>query len=181
MENKIDKELKSERLLYRKLTLLDIDDMFEYTSNENCTYYLSWEAHTIKDQVATFIKNTLEEYKMSTTRFTWGIELIDENKLIGAISIFDISYFNKRVEISYILNPKYQGKGYMTEALNTIIRFIFNELDFIRVQARCSEDNLPSEKVMKKINMKYEGKLIKYWKIKNKHKNVLIYAKIKEK
>ena len=179
MKNKIEKELESDRLIFRKLTLFDVDDMFEFTSNKDCVYFLSWEAHIHKNQSLKFIKTTLEEYNISNSRFTWGIELKDENKLIGVISVFDISYINKRVEFSYILNPKYQGKGYMSEALNSIIEYIFNKIGFIRVQARCTDDNKSSEKLMKNIKMKYEGNLKKYWNIKGVFKNVLVYAKLK--
>jgi len=179
--NKIfDKNIKTERLLLRKLTIQDSNDMFEFTSNENCITYLSWEAHKEKDQALKFIKNTLLEYESRKTRFTWGIELISENKLIGVISIFDISYTNKRVEVSYILNPDYQSKGYMKETLNLLIHFIFNQTDFRRIQARCSEDNISSEKLMKSVSMQFEGKLREFWNIKGLFKDVLIYSIIKK-
>lgn len=179
MKNIFDILLSSERLLFRRITLLDVDDMFEYTSKKENINFLSWDEHKTKDQVIKFIKNTIKEYKESDFRYTWGIELKDSKKLIGVISIFNIRYQSKRVEVSYILNQSFQGKGYMNEALSAIIDFVLNELDFIRVQAKCTVDNLPSEKVMKKVDMEYEGKLMKYWKIKEEFKNVLLYAIVK--
>lgn len=179
MKNIFDKTLSSDRLYFRRISLLDVDDMFEYTSNKENINFLSWDEHKTKEQVIKFIKNTLIEYNESDSRYTWGIELKENKKLIGAISIFNIGYQSKRVEVSYILNQSFQGKGYMYEALISIIDFIMNDLNYIRVQAKCTVDNLPSEKVMKKVNMKYEGKLMKYWKIKEEFKNVLLYAIVK--
>ena len=69
----------------------------------------------------------------------------------------------------------------MSEALNGIIDFIFNQVGFVRFEARCSEDNLSSEKVLKSLGMNYEGKLLKFWNIKGIFKNVLVYAKLNEK
>lgn len=179
MNNIFDKKLSTERLLLRKITLGDVDDMFEYTSDEKNTQFLHWDTHISKEKVISFINNTIKEYDFENKRYTWGIELKNQKKLIGVVSVFDISYQSSRVEVSYILNSSFQGKGYITEALKNIIHFILNELNFIRVQAKCTDDNLPSEKVMRKVNMKNEGKLMKYWKINNEYKNVLLYAIVK--
>ena len=118
----------------------------------------------------------MDEYKNCDSRYTWGITLKENDKLIGVISVFFISYVSKRVEISYILNPNYQGKGYMKEALNGLVNFIFDELNFNRIQARCTAENEASLKVMKSLNMNYEGKLLDYWYIKDKFYDVLMYA-----
>lgn len=181
MKNIFDKKIESERLLFRRLSHKDTDDIFEYTSDIRSTQHLSWEPHRSKKQVTEFIDKSIQDYEANDQRYTWGISLKKVNKLIGVISIFNISHISKRVEVSYILNPSYQGKGYMTEALNSIIDFIFNELDFIRVEAKCTEANKASENLMKKVNMEYEGTLKKFWNIKNTFKNVLIYAIIKQK
>lgn len=171
-----DREIKSERLKLRKIRLSDLDDIFEYTSNPITTKFLFWKTHTNKKQTLKFINDTLNEYTESNSRYTWGITINDNKKLIGVASIFFISYLSKRVEISYILNPNYQGNGYMKEALTLIQDFIFNEVSFIRIQARCTEDNLASKKVMKSIGMELEGKLKKYWFLKNEYQNVDLFA-----
>ncbi len=179
--NKIfDRDIKSERLLLRRITLNDIDDIFEYTSDRECTEHLSWESHTKRNQAENFVKTTLNEYKESFTRFSWGIELIDENKLIGVLSFFDIRLLSLNAEVSYILNLKYQGKGFMREALMHSIEFLFKDKDFVRIQAKCTMDNLSSEKLMVNVGMTKEGVLRKFWNIKGKYKNVLIYSIIND-
>ena len=174
-----DKELKSDRLLLRRIGRDDINDIFEYTSNENNVFYLAWEAHKDKSNVTSFIEQSLNEYEFFKNRYSYGIELRESKKLIGVISIFDIKLESKQVEVSYILNQTFQGKGYASEALQKVIDFVLEDLNFIRVQAKCTEDNIASERIMEKCGLKYEGKLLKYWKIKGAHKNVLLYAKVK--
>jgi ribosomal-protein-alanine N-acetyltransferase len=49
-------------------------------------------------------------------------------------------------------------------------------MQFIRVQARCSTDNIDSEKVMQKAGMSFEGILKKYWILKGEIKDVKLYA-----
>lgn len=175
-----DKILNSKRLKLRRIKKEDVVDIFEYTSNPNVTKFLSWLPHKNLDQTKKFVKNTLADYDDNNSRYTWGIELKESNKLIGVISIFEISYISKRVEISYILNPNFQGRGYMNEAIKCLVNFVFHEIQFIRVQAKCTNINLPSRRLLEKIDMKLEGELKSYWFIKNKYYNVLIFSKLKK-
>ncbi len=174
-----DKKLESNRLYLRRIKASDVDDMYEYTSNPLVSEYLSWFPHSTKLETERFVQQTLKEYDLNVGRYTWGIELKEKNKLVGVISIFDISYISKRVEVSYVLNPNFQGKGLMKEALVCLLDFIFNNLQFKRVQAKCTLFNLPSRKLLERLDMKLEGELKNYWFIKNKYYNVLIFSKIK--
>ena len=174
-----DKELVSERLRLRRLNNSDKEDMYEYTSNPIVTEFLSWHPHTSIEQAEDFIKLTVKEYNHNVGRYTWGIELTGRCKLIGVISIFDISFISKRVEMSYILNSNFQGMGFMNEALNCLIGFILEDREFNRVQARCSTANVSSRKLLEKTGMELEGKLKKYWFRKGQFHDVLIFAKIR--
>jgi len=47
MSNNIfDRNLKSGRLLLRRLKISDIEAMYEYTSDPKVTQYLEWSEHT---------------------------------------------------------------------------------------------------------------------------------------
>lgn len=168
--------LFTERLKLRPLTINDAEDMFEYTSKEASTKYLSWNPHTKVEQTISFLEELVPKYQTVFTEFSWGIELIDTGKMIGVVKLFEISTASKRAEVSYILNSDFQGKGYVNEAISTVINFCFNEMKFIRVQARCSTDNIDSEKVMQKAGMSFEGILKKYWILKGEIKDVKLYA-----
>jgi ribosomal-protein-alanine N-acetyltransferase len=168
--------LLTERLKLRPLNLDDAQDMFEYTSKEVSTKFLSWNPHTNIDQTISFLKEVVSKYGTIHTEFSWGIEVIETGKMIGVVKLFDISLASKRAEVSYILNSNFQGKGYINEAWAMVIDFCFNEMKYIRVQARCSTDNLASEKVMQKAQMNLEGILKKYWILKGEIKDVKLYA-----
>lgn len=176
MEFQTHKSIQTERLLLRPITISDANDMFEYTSLDDSNKYLSWNAHTDIEQTINFIKEVELKYQTSKTEYSWGIELVTEKKLIGVVKLFEISHNNKRAEVSYILNPKFQGKGYVNEAINAVIDLAFSKLAFTRIQARCSNDNVASEKVMQKSGMNFEGLLKKYWILKGEYKDVVLYA-----
>ena len=168
--------LFTERLKLRPLTIDDAKDMFEYTSFKDSTKFVSWHPHIKIEETIHFLENVVPIYGTINTEFSWGIELIEKKKMIGVVKLFDVSMNNKRAEVSYILNQNYQGKGFINEALQKVIDFAFNEMGLNRVQARCANDNIGSEKVMQKANMKYEGLLEKYWILKEESKDVVLYA-----
>lgn len=174
--NIFDQNLKTERLLLRRLLISDVEDMFEYTSDARVTKYLEWSHHIEIDQARYFITKILKEYDNEKHAFLWAIELVSDAKMIGVIRIYDYSPQNKRAEISYILNPAYQGKGYIGEAIGIFLNYCFNNLDITRIQAKCSTDNIASEKVMQKVGMHHEGIMRKYFYIDGLIKDALLYA-----
>lgn len=151
--------LRSERLLLRKLKMADASDMFEFTSIPEVSDYLAWEYHKSVKEDEEFIRNCLENDSDESIHI--GIELIEKNKLIGCLHIYNISHKHKRAEISYILSPLFQGQGFATEAVNTLVVQLFTK-GFRRVQALCILFNTKSEKLMKRCGMKKEGILENY-------------------
>lgn len=174
-ENPFNISLTTERLVLRKLRIDDAQDMFEYTSNSEVTKYLSWNEHKNIEQTKIFINNTLPEYE-GVKSYPYAIELKSMKKFIGVLRVYDIDYGNKHCEISYILNPTFQNQGLMVEAINAFISHCFNELGFIRIQAKCMVENENSEKLMKRVGMGFEGVLKNYWIYKGKMLDAKIFA-----
>jgi len=177
MENNIfNTRIETSRLLLRELTLADVDDMFEYTSNPIVTTHLSWNPHTNISQVKDFIKNVMRKTGKINTEFTYGIELKAENKLIGVLKVSNVCFHNQRGEFTSILNPKYQGKGYMGEARQGLLKYCFTKVGLKRIQSLVTEDNIPSQKMNDKSGLTYEGMLKNYWIMKGISKDALVYG-----
>jgi [ribosomal protein S5]-alanine N-acetyltransferase len=172
-QNIFDRSLMTNRLCLRRLNESDDSDMFEYTRNPEVTRFLSWEPQTEIAQTRQYISKLIAEYN-SGNSYAWAVEIADLKKFIGVVRIFDVSFGNKRGELSYVINPVYQGKGFAFEAIKAIIEFCFSEVGLNRIQAKCTVDNLPSERVLQKLGMSYEGTLREYWI----NKGVLTDAKI---
>lgn len=180
MNNPFNISLDLSDLLLRPLTMDDDKDMFEYTSMTEVTKHLSWDAHKDIEQARTYIQTVLDEYQTTSSCFTWGVVLKSEQKLIGIVRLFDISLSNKRAELSYIINPHYQGKGYVQKAIRGVIKFGFSNGYLHRFQARCTLDNSASENLMKKLGMRHEGTLKNYWINKGIVSDAKLYALCEE-
>ena len=95
----------------------------------------------------------------------WGIALKGKPNIIGTIGFNNFTK-KHRANIGYDIQSSYWNRGYMTEALQTVIDFGFNELDINRIEAEVMQGNVISEKLLEKLNFKREG-ILRQWLLWN--------------
>lgn len=147
--------LTSARLILRALTLDDAQNIFAYASNKEISKYVFWYPHETIDDSVNFLNEIIASYQEG--KLMWGIQLKDDPKIIGTCGFMAYYPINKCLEIGYALHQDYWKKGYVKEALTTIIDYAFNNLDTIRIEGVCVETNIASEKTMLSCNMAFEG------------------------
>ena len=54
------------------------------------------------------------------------------------------------VEIGYGMNPEYQGKGLMTEAVSAVVRWAAAQPGVLTIEAETAPDNIASQRVLAK-------------------------------
>ena len=151
------KEIETDRLVLRKLTLEDNQDLYEYTSDYEVSKYVSWEKQESLDDAINYIKSVIKQYAEAENPYVWAIELKENHKMIGTIELSSLSKKHKRCELESDINRDYWRKGYNTEALKAVINFCFTTLDLNKIQTRCYAKNIGSYKVMEKVGMSHEG------------------------
>jgi [ribosomal protein S5]-alanine N-acetyltransferase len=181
-QNKILPEIpkiETERLILRNITENDVNDIFEYASVPDVTPFLLWNTHKTKQDSIDFVKFANGQFNNNLS-LVWGIEIKSEKKLIGSIDLRDWNRIHKCGEIGYVISKKYWNKGYITEAMKTVIQFGFEILDLNRIEAHCEEENIGSWKVMEKCGMKYEGVLREKVFIKERFRSMKMYSILKK-
>ncbi|MBH0172416.1 GNAT family N-acetyltransferase [Fictibacillus sp. 23RED33] len=171
--------LEPERLLLRKITVGDAQDMFQYGSDAEVSRYVTWDAHKTIEDTMEFIGFVLRRYE-SADLAPWGIVLKETNQLIGTIDFVSWQINHKTAEIGYVIAKNYWGQGITTEAGKELLNYGFKNMNLVRIQARCFIENGGSEGVMKKLWMKYEGTLRKAMFTKGEHRDLKMYAVLKE-
>lgn len=170
---------ETERTVLRKITHDDQEEMFKYCSVPEVSKYTVWDVHKTIEDTKAFIDSVLNRYGSSKVG-PWGIEHQQTKKIIGSCSFVNWDNRNLRAELGYVLSSFYWNQGYMTEAINRIIEFGFNELNLVRIEARCHPDNIGSARVMEKTGMEFEGILRRHIFAKGDYQDVKIYAIIKD-
>lgn len=105
----------------------------------------------------------------------------EDEKIVGAINLSQI--FRKGFQNAYLgysLGVNHTGKGYMTEAINLILKFAFNKLKLHRIEANIQPHNKASIEVVKRCGFLREGFSPKYLKVSGKWRDHERWAIIKE-
>ncbi|WP_414842107.1 GNAT family N-acetyltransferase [Enterococcus saccharolyticus] len=153
------KEILTTRLLLRKLTVQDSEQMFHHwAANENVTKYLRWHPHRQLDTVIASLQKRETLYQKADY-YDWGIEIQATKELIGTITVVNTFPEIKTLEIGYVIGENWWGNGYTLEALQAVSNYLFTATDTIRLEATCDDNNLQSKKVLVKAGFLYEGTL----------------------
>lgn len=139
--------LETKRLIIRNFKLSDKEDLCEYMLqrvNAKFEGYPNFKKEDVSEEI---------EFRSKSDEF-YAIELKEEHKVIGNI-YFGKRDFNSR-ELGYVLNEKYQRKGYGSEACIKFIKYAF-ESGLHRIYAETAPENIASWKLMEKIGLKREA------------------------
>ena len=153
--------LETERLILRKLTLDDLEDVYAYSSDEKVTRFLRWGPHTAVGQTESYIREVQQEYQEGRDG-PWGIEHRASSRVVGAIHLMDIRVRHRRAEIGFLLSKAYWRRGLMVEALQRVLKYAFEDVGLNRIGAFCLADNLAGMRVLEKAGMLKEGMLREY-------------------
>lgn len=170
-------ELETPRLLLRKISVSDTDDMFEYACAPITTKYLLWSPHESKRATESYLRFLQVQYKKKNY-YDWAITLKATGKMIGTCGFSSFDETNNSGEIGYVVNHSYWGHGYAPEAVNAVTRLAFSKLRLNRMSARIIDGNAQSCRVMEKCGYVYEGTLRSYMLIKGIYRDIRIYSRL---
>lgn len=163
------------RLVLRKMTMLDAQDMFEYSRDPEVSRHVLWDAHRSVQDARAYLRFILRQYRNNDPS-SWGIELRETGQLIGTIGYMWWNREYRSAEVGYSLARAQWNKGLMTEALRAAIDFGFEEMQLNRIEAQHETTNPASGRVMEKVGMQREGVLRQRLYNKGKFVDVALYA-----
>lgn len=101
--------------------------------------------------------------------------------IIGYTSVSDIDHVNKSCFWSGIkIHPDFNGKGYGTQTVLLVLKFVFEELNMERCTGQCLEEHVVAKKLMEKTGFKVEA-LQRHSIFKNgKYHNQFVLSILKE-
>ena len=170
-------ELETERLFLKRLNSQNIDDLFEIRSNKETMRFIPRPVAKTKDD-AKKVMDMINEAIDKNDGINWGLHVKETGKLIGIAGFVRINKNNYRGEVGYVLNSNYHKKGFMNEALDAILEFGFNTLNFNCIEAIIDPDNTSSMGVVEKLNFKREGRLRDFTFHNEKFSDAFVYSKL---
>lgn len=147
------------RLILRRFTLEDAQAMCDnWASDPDVTKFLTWPTHQNVDDSRSVLAAWVAEYE-KLDYYQWAIELKELGQPIGSIAVVELKEGVSTAHIGYCIGRNWWHQGIMSEALQAVIDFLFDEVGVNRVESRHDPNNPNSGKVMKKCGMQYEGTL----------------------
>ncbi len=173
-------ELRTERLLLRRIKVSDTPEIFFLRSNEQVLEFIGKEPAADEEAVKEFIQNVNLDID-SSQAIMWGIALLQNpDILIGNICYWRIQSQHHRAELGYTLHPDYWRKGIMKEAVLKVMDFGFDEMKLHSIEARTSSENLASTAILKSTGFVQEGYLKEEFCFRNKFYDTIIFSKVNE-
>lgn len=168
-------DIQTDRLILRRMTMKDAQDIFEYSRDADVARHVLWNAQKNVSEAKDYVRFMLKLYRDDLPS-SWGIIDRASGRLIGTIGYMAYSEDNASVEIGYSLAKWMWGKGIATEALRAVIDYTFDTMDVNRIEAQHELDNPASGRVMKKCAMTKEGVLRQRLYNKGRFVDVALYS-----
>ncbi len=150
---------QTERLVFRKFTQRDINNLFILLSNPHVMKYCCGPIDI--DGTKKWLNMIIDAYKRYGYDY-WAVYEKTTNDFVGQIGILNQEVDGRQLNcLAYMIDPKHWNKGYATEGAIATRNYAFNVLNMKNLVATVECENLQSICVLRKIGMKYECE-IKY-------------------
>lgn len=167
--------LETNRLILRRYREDDLQDLYEYLSDKEVVKYEPYRPMDLRE-VQEELTLRIEDEEMI------AVELKENHKLIGNV------YLGKRefetLELGYVFNKNYWGKGYARESCNALIEKAFAE-GIHRIYAECDPENPNSWRLLESLGFAKEAYFkqnVYFWKDQQGNpiwKDTFVYALLK--
>jgi len=167
MNHRGSASIKTERLTLRKLEAKDAASLF-------CLGALG----ATREEADGFMRDMVAAYS-DPAYYHWGIAY--DSAVIGRIRVTELSERDRFVQLGYDMAGEFRNRGFMTEAVRAVTRFLFDEVGVNRIYVLIRAHNTASIRVAQKSGMTWEGCMRRHY-IENDgtYTDVNVYGILKE-
>lgn len=150
---------------------------------ESRAFLEPWEPRWASDELErSGWRQRMRRYREDFAAGTAIAYLIFENatgRLVGGITMGNIRYgVSQSAQIGYWTGERHAGRGYMQDAVRTLVAHAFGTMRLHRIEAACIPGNVRSIRVLEKAGFEREGLLRSYLRINGTWQDHYIYARI---
>ena len=176
------KMIGGKRVRLRSFELSDLDEIMKYWNNMELRNLLGGadRGPVTRNEEEEWVRSTWK-LRQERRAFTFAIETLSDNKLIGGTGLFNIDWTSRSTAVGIsIYNPKYWGKGYGQESMNLMLGFAFQNLNLNRVELDVFDFNKRAQKCYLKVGFKEVGRRRKARFIDGKYRDAIMLDILKD-
>ena len=149
------------KIYLQKISMEGLNGMYEYSKDQLMYQYIerSRPPRSISEmeQYLTIFLNQIGKKVMGRTRMMWFVKKVDDEKIIGTVSILNIDYERQMTDWSFGLGADFWGQGYSLEMLEVTKGYVFEELHLNRIYGCTHVENKGVTNLLLALGAKQEG------------------------
>jgi RimJ/RimL family protein N-acetyltransferase len=148
----IMKEIETDRLLLRRFTMDDLDELSVIFSDPKVVKYLGSGKPAKRTETEHALRTIIQHWERHGFG-RWAVVFKQTRELIG---YGGLRSFHDVPELVYLLARRYWGIGLATEIARASLKYGFRKRGFERIVAMARLANRASHRVMEKVGMSFE-------------------------
>ncbi|MCC6146685.1 MAG: GNAT family N-acetyltransferase [Anaerolineaceae bacterium] len=149
----------TKRLIIRPLLMSDLNAVLAITGIPETYHYIP-EIPMNERDARSLIERGQNYPEYDDIPADVAVEFIETGELVGLLSFSKISNRFRVMEIGWMVQEVYRGRGYASEAARALINYGFTTLGMHRIIATCDPRNISSVRIMEKLGMRREAEFI---------------------
>src|SRR5687767_14641082 len=150
--------LPASRVALRPLVEADAADVFAVFSDPEVMRYWDGAPMATPEAALAYVSEIHQSFRRREL-FQWGIASRPDDRIIGTCTLLHVSHAHERGEIGFALAQAQWGRGLATEAVTTLLSFVFTTLQLHRVEADVDPRNTRSLRLLERLGFTREGLL----------------------
>jgi RimJ/RimL family protein N-acetyltransferase len=153
--------LLSERLVLRRFSSADAGPLARYRSLPAVARYQGWDAPYPLEAARGFVAWLAARHPDAPGEW-YQVAIAtreDPDRLIGDVGFRARDDEPAIVDIGFTLDPAVQGRGFATEAVGEIVRYLFSDRGKHKICADCDMRNARSWRLLERLGFRREGEL----------------------
>jgi RimJ/RimL family protein N-acetyltransferase len=170
----LDYPLRTERLTLRPLNSEDLASHHRLFSDPQVVRYLYDAPMGLGEAQAQLERRMHANLPVEGEWLNLAVEA--DGVFVGEVGVSLVSRVHGHCEIGYVFDPRYQGRGYATEAASRMIDVAFEQLGAHRVTAQLDARNERSARVLERLGLRREALLRENEFVKGEWTDEIMYA-----
>ncbi|MEE8593113.1 MAG: GNAT family N-acetyltransferase [Candidatus Bipolaricaulota bacterium] len=152
--------LQTDRLIIRRFTHADIDDIIEFTAHQSVSRETTNIPREDRAKMAEYV-DTQNGYSLfeADKCVDLAVELKETGRVVGLLSV--VSNGDRQGEIGWGFGIECRGQGLAAEAARCLITFAFEDCGYHRIFAGTIFTNTRSWALMERLGMRKEAHFVK--------------------
>ncbi len=169
--------LETEHLSIRRFVEGDLSDLVEYRTRPDVARYQDWTTDWNLSEAERFLESP-DEPELGT-RGEWTQLAVIERRsgaLCGDIGVHFVAEQPATAEVGIAMSPRFQGRGFATEAMRSVVSWLFMDFGLHRVFAHVDARNADARSLLERLGFRQEAELQDADWFKSEWTTLCIYA-----